>query len=277
MKNGFIDLFFSDYIFFIFYICAKMTKRKGEEGENPMNDTENLEKIIRILRNKLVLIISLTVFFMIVAGVISFYVLSPVYQSTAQILVSHSQGGETGLDSQNLQTDLQLINTYNEIIKSPFILDKVVERLGMTDSVEGLNEKISVGSASESQVMNITVRYEDPAMAVKLANTTATVFQSEIRNLLEVNNVSILSPAILKDSPVPVEPNPLLNIAIAAVLGGMFSVGLAFLLAYMDTTINNEQDIEEVLGVPVLAMISTVDKKAKVNELSQVVLNEKEV
>lgn len=176
-----------------------------------------------------------------------------------------------------MQTDLQLISTYNEIIRSPFILDKVVERLGIADTAEGLNEQITVGSASESQVMNITVRNEDPAMAVELANTTASVFQSEIRNLLEVNNVSILSPAILKENPVPVDPNPILNIAIAAVIGGMFSVGLAFLLAYMDTTIKNEQDVEEVLGVPVLALVSKVDKKGEATKVSRVVLKEKEV
>lgn len=242
-----------------------------------MNDTEILNKIIRILKNNAVLIISITLFFMLTAGILSYYVLTPVYQSTAQILVSHSRAGETVVDTQNLQADLQLINTYNEIIKSPFILDKVVERLEINESAGGLDKKISVVSASESQVMNITVRYEDPALAVDLANTTAEVFRSEIRNLLEVNNVSILSPAILMDNPVPVDPNPLLNIAIAGVLGGMFSVGLAFLLAYMDTTIKNEQDIEEVLGVPVLALISTVDKRAGVTEVAPVMLNEKEV
>lgn len=242
-----------------------------------MNDTEILNKIIRILKNNAVLIISITLFFMLTAGILSYYVLTPVYQSTAQILISHSRAGETVVDTQNLQADLQLINTYNEIIKSPFILDKVVERLEINESAGGLDKKISVVSASESQVMNITVRYEDPALAVDLANTTAEVFRSEIRNLLEVNNVSILSPAILMDNPVPVDPNPLLNIAIAGVLGGMFSVGLAFLLAYMDTTIKNEQDIEEVLGVPVLALISTVDKRAGVTEVAPVMLNEKEV
>lgn len=242
-----------------------------------MNDAENLDKIIRILKNKSPLIISLTIIAMIFAAIMSFYVISPVYQSTTQILVSHGQGEDNGVNTQTMQTDLQLISTYNEIIRSPFILDKVVERLGIADTAEGLNEQITVGSASESQVMNITVRNEDPAMAVELANTTASVFQSEIRNLLEVNNVSILSPAILKENPVPVDPNPILNIAIAAVIGGMFSVGLAFLLAYMDTTIKNEQDVEEVLGVPVLALVSKVDKKGEATKVSRVVLKEKEV
>lgn len=242
-----------------------------------MNDAENLDKIIRILKNKSPLIISLTIIAMIFAAIMSFYVISPVYQSTTQILVSHGQGEDNGVNTQNMQTDLQLISTYNEIIRSPFILDKVVERLGIADTAEGLNEQITVGSASESQVMNITVRNEDPAMAVELANTTASVFQSEIRNLLEVNNVSILSPAILKENPVPVDPNPILNIAIAAVIGGIFSVGLAFLLAYMDTTIKNEQDVEEVLGVPVLALVSKVDKKGEATKVSRVVLKEKEV
>ena len=44
--------------------------------------------------------------------------------------------------------------------------------------------------------------------------------------------------------------------AIAFVVGLMVSVGIAFLLEYLDNTIKLEQDIEKLLGLPVLGAMS---------------------
>ena len=52
----------------------------------------------------------------------------------------------------------------------------------------------------------------------------------------------------------------MLNVAIAFVLGLMFSVGLAFLLEFLDKTIKTEQDVEELLGLPVFGLISPLSE-----------------
>jgi hypothetical protein len=39
----------------------------------------------------------------------------------------------------------------------------------------------------------------------------------------------------------------------------MAGVGLAFLLEYFNNTIKNEQDIEKILGLPVLGVIAMID------------------
>jgi hypothetical protein len=38
----------------------------------------------------------------------------------------------------------------------------------------------------------------------------------------------------------------------------MASVGIAFLLEYLDNTIKSEQDIEKLLGLPVLGAVSDI-------------------
>ena len=43
------------------------------------------------------------------------------------------------------------------------------------------------------------------------------------------------------------------------VVGLMAGVGLAFLLEYLDNTVKNEQDIEKILGLPVLGTIAKID------------------
>ena len=156
---------------------------------------------------------------------------------------------------------MELINTYSVIIKSPTILDEVSEKLSLDMSTGALNEKITVSNAQNSQVVSIEVQDPDPALAVKIANTTASVFEKEISNIMNVDNVSVLSEANFEGTPSPVNPKPVLNMAIALVVGLMIGVGLAFLLEYLDNTIKNEDDIEKILGLPVLGTIAVIEDK----------------
>ncbi|KOF09140.1 capsular biosynthesis protein [Planococcus glaciei] len=231
-----------------------------------MEETISLQDLFKTLKKRLGMIALLTILAITIAGVVSFLVLTPIYESSTQILVNQEKTDATQAINQNIQADLQLINTYSVIIKSPAILDQVQNELNLDMTVEELNQKITVDTAENSQVVNVTVQDEDPAQAVDIANMTASVFETEIKNLMNVDNVSVLSPAVLKDNPSPVAPNPILNMAIAAVIGLMLGVGIAFLVEYLDTTIKNDQDIEDILGIPLLGIISPIQEKADLQE-----------
>ena len=144
------------------------------------------------------------------------------------------------------------------IIKSPAILSKVIEQLDLNITPEQLTNQITVSNEQNSQVVNISVQDKNAVHAVDIANTVVKVFQQEIPVLMNVDNVNILAPAILPENPSPVKPNKMLNVAIAAVIGLMLGVGLAFLLEYLDTTIKTEQDVEDVLGLPIIGLISPI-------------------
>jgi capsular polysaccharide biosynthesis protein len=77
---------------------------------------------------------------------------------------------------------------------------------------------------------------------------------------MKVDNVSILAKAEIKENPTPVKPSPLLNIAIAVVVGLMAGIGMAFLLEYMDNTIRDEKDIETILDLPLLGSIQKISQ-----------------
>lgn len=228
-----------------------------------MEETISLQDLFKTIRKRLGLIALLTILAITIAGVISFLVLTPVYQTSTEILVNQSPAETGQLTNQNIQTDLQLINTYSGIIKSPAILDQVVEEMNLDMTTDQLTSKITVSNADQSQIVNITVQDENPAMAVEIANTTASVFENDIQELMNVDNVTILSPAVMKENPSPVAPNPMLNMAIAGVVGLMLGVGIAFLLEYLDTSMKDQQDIEDVLGLPLLGVISPIVEKAE--------------
>lgn len=226
-----------------------------------MEETISLQDLFKTLKKRLILIILTTIGAMIISGIISFLFLTPIYQSSTQILVNQEKADISTFNSQDIQTNLQLINTYNVIIKSPAILSKVIEQLDLNTTPSALTNQITVKNEQNSQVVNITVQDPNPNIAVDIANTTASVFQKEIKNLMKVDNVSILTPALLGENPSPVKPDPMLNIAIAAVIGLMLGVGIAFLLEYLDTTMKDEQDVEELLNLPILGVISPISDK----------------
>lgn len=242
-----------------------------------MGNTLNLQQIFSTLKKNWKLISLITILAAAATAGVSYYLITPVYGSSTQILISQEQSETSLLSNQSIEADLQLINTYSVIIKSPVVLDQVIEQLNLNTSVDELQKEITVIAASGSQVIDLSVKNENAATAVQIANSTAEIFKNEVRELMNINNVTILSPAALKANPVPVAPNSLLNTAMAAAVGLMLGVGMAFLREYLDTTIKDENDIEILLNVPLLATISPIADKKQVKERVRDALNEKEV
>ncbi|MBM7702292.1 YveK family protein [Metabacillus iocasae] len=227
-----------------------------------MEETISLKELFQTLRKRMWLIVLITTVAATISAVVSFYVLTPIYESKTQLLVNQTKSEQQFYNSAEVQTNIQLINTYNVIIKSPAILEKVEEQLKLGRTVDQLNGQITVGSATNSQVVEVTVQDPDPHVAAAIANTTATVFQNEIVKIMNIDNVSILSKAEVGVDPSPVKPQPLLNIAIAIVVGLMIGVGLAFLLEFLDNTLKSEQDVEQVLELPVMGVISVINEES---------------
>ncbi|MBI0577966.1 capsular biosynthesis protein [Neobacillus cucumis] len=224
-----------------------------------MEETISLKELLETLKKRIILIVSITLIAAIASGVVSYFYLTPIYQASTQILVNQTKDKNSLYNSNEVQTNLQLINTYNVIIKSPAILDKVAEELNSGITATQISNEITVANENESQVVNLTVQDPNAQQAADIANTTAKVFQKEIKKIMNVDNVSILSKATVSENPSPVKPRPLLNIAIAIVVGLMAGVGLSFLLEYFNNTIKNEQDVEKLLELPILGVIATID------------------
>ncbi len=79
--------------------------------------------------------------------------------------------------------------------------------------------------------------------------------------------ISVFSPAELPTDPV--SPQPLRNIALAVVVGGMIGVGTAFLLDYLDDTVHTPEDAREALGVNVLGSVPDVGEDEAIGWLAQ--------
>lgn len=241
-----------------------------------MKDSITINEVVKVLKKKAIMIVLLVAFAILMAVGVTYYIMTPVYQSTTQILVNQTPSGAEQVNNDSIETDLQLINTYSDIIKSPAILEPVIEQLKLNLTADQLNNKIVVDSTEESQVVRISVSDPDKAEAVDIANKTAEVLVTEVKKLMNANNVIILSPAVVKPNAGPISPNLFLNVGIAAFSSLLLGVGLAFLMDHMDTTLTDSKDIKNELGIPVVGVISPITVKENESLVGSRSLNQRE-
>lgn len=216
----------------------------------------DLREIFGMLRKRWLMIASITLSAAILAGVLSFFVLKPQYEASTTMMVSYKQDQDMLMNFNELQMSQKLATTYSQIIKSERIADAVIEKLELDLSAEELNKKISVSQVESTEILKITVKDSDAELAALIANTEADIFKQQINEMMKVDNVSTIDVAKVPENPVA--PNKVMNIAIATVLGMMVSVGLVFVLEFLDRTYKTPTDIERHLGLPILGAIPDV-------------------
>ncbi|PAD35267.1 YveK family protein [Terribacillus saccharophilus] len=221
-----------------------------------MEETISLKEIFAILRKRILMIISLIISFAAIAFLVSYFLITPTYEASASVVVNQEENVDVSTLNNAIQSNISLINTYKIVMISPVILDEVSKEMNLSLSSSALAEKIEVTSEADTQIITVTATDTSQAKAAELANTTVTVFQNEIPELMNLENVKPLSLAEASENPSPASPNILLNTAIALVVGAVIGIGLAFLLEYMDNTVKTESDIDKRLGIPVIGIIS---------------------
>lgn len=173
----------------------------------------------------------------------------PMYQSSTRMIID---------------TDSEFMKTLMVMIKDPIVMEKVKDSLLLNKSTESLASQIVVSKVENSAVVDISVTDKDPAMAATIANETAKIAKDQMLSILNFKNVQLLAAAIEKPVPVNHPQNTFLKISFP--IGLIIGIGLVFLMDSLDETIKREREIEEYLGVPVIGVVSNMNKKKLLRE-----------
>ncbi|TDM34391.1 YveK family protein [Macrococcoides canis] len=222
-----------------------------------MEEVIDISKVLNLLKRNWKFIVGLSLLGALIAAAISFFLIKPTYSASTQILVN-SKDDNTQFELQANQTDLQLINTYNEIIKSPVILDKVADNLSIP---KNLASKINVSNSTQSKVITISANAKNYSDAAKIVNETAKVFSKEVGKIMKTDNVTVLTKADEDLKASPVKPKPLINTFIGLILGLLLALAITLLNNILDKRVKTEDDVQELLGIPVIGMIPHFDEK----------------
>ncbi|ALS20714.1 MULTISPECIES: YveK family protein [Paenibacillus] len=239
-----------------------------------------LKEYFNIIKKRIWMLVVIVLVSCITTGIVSYYYLKPVYSASTKLIVNKSNeiSGLDTLTTDLVRSNIMLVNTYKEIMKTPAILDYVAAdypELEMT--TEQLINKIKVSSVNDTQVITVSAEDYSHAKAVMIVNAVSEVFKSQIPQIMKVDNVMILNAAKQVEHPVPVKPQPELNLVIAFVVSLMAAIGLIFLLEYLDDTIKTEADVQNYLQLPVLVTINKFHKDEFKNNKIDESLNQQQV
>lgn len=187
------------------------------------------------------------------------YFITPTYQVSTDVLVNQQK--EEQVTASDVQSNQQFVNTYSVILTSNRILDQVKDNLDLPQSVKQLKQQIAVENENSSQVITIKVTDEDPDDAALIANEMTTIFKKDIKNIMDQQNVTVLSEAKAEDNKVPINPDKKSALALGAFGGLVLGILVTFLLQLLNTTIKSEKDIEALTDVPIMGSIQKERKK----------------
>ena len=227
-----------------------------------MEEEIELRQYWEVLRKRWLIVVAIPLMAALTSGIISFFIIKPVYQASTTLIVGKkaSESGQAAaqmLDNSVLQANLQLAKTYATIAQSRTVEENVIKDLNLPMKVEELDRLISINPVKTTEILELQVSNTNPELAASIANTMAQEFSKAVIEIKKLDSVSIVDSAVTPDKPV--KPNKKLNVLIAFVVGLMASVGLVFLLEYIDNTVKTSDDIEKLLGIPVLGVIPNYD------------------
>ena len=186
----------------------------------------------------------------------------PVYKAQTTVVIAKADGvSDSATTLNDVNASQKLVSTYGEIAKSELVLNRVIENLGLRESVKELSKNLTVHPVDETSVLGITVTDSKPQLAATIANEIAKVFAEEVKNIYKVENVTQLSVAVAPTTPAN---NTTTRDLVLAVVIAVFAVaGFAFLRFYFDDTVKQNDDIEKTIGLPVAGHILKSDVKSK--------------
>jgi succinoglycan biosynthesis transport protein ExoP len=223
-----------------------------------MNRTMEIRDFIRLLKKKKKFILLVTFYITLIGGFASFAI-PPKFEAKTDVLVNFTTANI--VSSGEIDANLRLIETYKYLMKSNRILNKVNGSLEETYKKDELSRKVKIQSNINSQILTILAEEKTPEKAAALANTLATTFQEEIKTLMNLENVHILSPATVGEDTKSIKPITALFFIISAIVGFLVSYTFVLIQEMFFTLIDSSEKAEKALGLPVVGVIPAGEGK----------------
>ena len=225
----------------------------------------DLLEVLHILLGRAWMILGVGLFFALVCFLVSKFILVPIYESTTKIYILNKTD-DSSVTYSDVQMGTQLTKDYAELINSRYVLEEVIQKLGLKTEYRELLKQVRVSTPTDTRIVAITVEDTEPAQAMQMANCIREVASSHIQNVMDIEAVNVVEPANMPT----VKASP--NVSVWTFIGGMLGVLLICFIVIvrylLDDTIKSSEDVEKYLGLSTLALIPIAEngEKAKTNK-----------
>lgn len=222
----------------------------------------DLKELFSIFWNKKVQIILITLIFLVIGIIYTIGFTTPMYSaSTTLVLATTSENTEKNTNTTITATDItvnsKLVSTYSELVKSKNVLRQVIANLGIQVNEDSLRNNVAVSSVKDTELIEITVKNENPSYSAQVANEIAKVFTEKVKEIYNINNVQVVD-----EAEVPIAPsniNHAKDIMLFTLVGLVIAIAYVLIENMLDTTIKTTEQIEKGFGVPVLVSIPLIE------------------
>lgn len=217
----------------------------------------DLKELFNIFWSRKVAIILIILVFMVIGVIYTIGFTVPMYSSSTTLVLATSGKTETNANTTITATEItvnsKLVSTYSELVKSKNILRQVISNLGIKVDEEKLRKNITVSSVKDTELIEITVKDENPSYAAQIANEIAKVFTEKVKDIYNIDNVQIVDEAEVANMPSNINHEK--DVIIFTFIGLVIAVCYVLIVNMLDTTVKTAEDIENGFKVPVLASI----------------------
>lgn len=227
-------------------------------------DNDNLELDLVELATALLKNTGVIIFVTLLCGLLSFafsaFMIQPVYSADALMIVNSGSSATTYITSDQLRSSASLVETYSIIIKSDTVKQLVQKNLGMEETYDQTVRLVTVDAVNATQIMKISVRATDPAVALAVCEEITKVCPDMIVSMAEAGSANIVTAAQTTGNPI--SPNVEINTILGAMLGLFCTCGVIILRSILNNKVSKEIDIR-LIGMTTLGVIPSYEEGGK--------------
>lgn len=192
----------------------------------------------------------------LIASMYSTFMVKPTYSSSSSIYL---RGSSKSISLSDLQLGSQLTKDYEIIIKSRPNMERVIETLGLQISADRLAGMINVSNAEDTRILKISITTTDPYLSRDIVNQVVETGMNSIREI-DSQEPYVIERAIANGRAT--NSSVLKMAMLGGIAGAVMVVGLMFLLFIFGDKVSSVEDVEKILGVPVIGVVKENDKLA---------------
>lgn len=212
----------------------------------------NIKELFFLLLKKLWLILMIGLLCALAAGVISKFIITPVYTSSSKLYVINRQN-ENVTTWADMESGAFLAKDIMILVKSRPVTEEVIYNLKLNLTDDELASMITVTIPIDTRVMNIKITYTDPQLTKAIVDEVARVSAEQLVSIMEINKITIVEKGNLPESPA--SPNIGMNTMLGGALGAFLTTVIIIMIQVINDTIRTADDVERYLGLTTLGMV----------------------
>ena len=212
--------------------------------------------LLKIFLQHIKLIIIVTLLGGLLAFLYVTYLVTPMYSTSALILVQNGNTFESDINAANNSSlNGEKVNT-NDITSSQMLANTCSTLFTVDPDMKSIisGASISISVVEDSYFLRISSTSSDPHTAANIANLVANTAPQVFKKYFgDAGKVDTVEEANVPSSPS--SPNKPRYVLIGLLVGLVLSLVISFLLEIIDTTIKPGDDLYKMYDIPVFAEI----------------------